>query len=285
MKKTILLIIISILLISSPTLACVGARPLGMGGAFIALADDINSIYWNPAGLANLYQLEASYTRTLNKRTMTNYDDFFALGGPWHYGQYSGGWALGYIGGKIEDPITAHSYLDRWLDLGGGINLTKDLALGANLRYYFGNQRDASKISYAKSYAWEWDLAMQIKTLYPLQIGILLQNVNQPTLHFPDYPSQNRKIALNIRPAISYHFSPRTIITADIYDLANKHEEGTSLHLGWEHQWKSLLTTRAGLYKGNLSLGLSLGGPQNIYDYTYVGGAHKVHYFAFTKSF
>ncbi|MBN1595345.1 PorV/PorQ family protein, partial [candidate division FCPU426 bacterium] len=31
-----------------------GARPAGMGGAFVALADDINSIEWNPAGLSGL---------------------------------------------------------------------------------------------------------------------------------------------------------------------------------------------------------------------------------------
>lgn len=30
-----------------------GARPLGMGGAFCALADDGNAGYWNPAGLGN----------------------------------------------------------------------------------------------------------------------------------------------------------------------------------------------------------------------------------------
>ena len=30
------------------------ARPGGMGGAFVALADDINSLEWNPAGLAYL---------------------------------------------------------------------------------------------------------------------------------------------------------------------------------------------------------------------------------------
>lgn len=29
-----------------------GARPLAMGGAYTALANDINTIYWNPAGLA-----------------------------------------------------------------------------------------------------------------------------------------------------------------------------------------------------------------------------------------
>jgi len=28
-----------------------GARAMGMGGAFIALADDGTSVHWNPAGL------------------------------------------------------------------------------------------------------------------------------------------------------------------------------------------------------------------------------------------
>jgi hypothetical protein len=29
-----------------------GARPLGRGGAFVAGADDLNAIYYNPAGVA-----------------------------------------------------------------------------------------------------------------------------------------------------------------------------------------------------------------------------------------
>lgn len=33
-----------------------GARPLGMGGSFVAVADDINALGWNVAGLANLNQ-------------------------------------------------------------------------------------------------------------------------------------------------------------------------------------------------------------------------------------
>lgn len=37
----------------------VGARGLGMGGAFTALADDAHAIYWNPAGLAALGKREA----------------------------------------------------------------------------------------------------------------------------------------------------------------------------------------------------------------------------------
>jgi hypothetical protein len=29
----------------------VGARALGMGGAFVSVADDATTLYWNPAGL------------------------------------------------------------------------------------------------------------------------------------------------------------------------------------------------------------------------------------------
>jgi hypothetical protein len=36
----------------------VGARPMGMGGAFVGLADDANAVYWNPAGLPRLQRQE-----------------------------------------------------------------------------------------------------------------------------------------------------------------------------------------------------------------------------------
>ena len=39
--------------------AGVGARAMGMGGAYIAVADDFPAIYWNPAGLAQMRRIEA----------------------------------------------------------------------------------------------------------------------------------------------------------------------------------------------------------------------------------
>ena len=36
----------------------VGARALGMGGSYVALANDASAAYWNPAGLATLQHAE-----------------------------------------------------------------------------------------------------------------------------------------------------------------------------------------------------------------------------------
>lgn len=40
----------------------VGARAIGMGGAFVAVASDASAMYWNVAGIANLTQSEAIVT-------------------------------------------------------------------------------------------------------------------------------------------------------------------------------------------------------------------------------
>jgi hypothetical protein len=42
----------------------VGARAIGMGGAYVAVADDITSMYWNPAGIARLDRAEAQFSHT-----------------------------------------------------------------------------------------------------------------------------------------------------------------------------------------------------------------------------
>jgi opacity protein-like surface antigen len=44
----------------------VGARALGMGGAFTAIADDATACYWNPAGLTKIENIEATFMYTAN---------------------------------------------------------------------------------------------------------------------------------------------------------------------------------------------------------------------------
>ena len=59
MSKKLTLIIAMLLLLSSSvafgnglSLNSIGAKALGMGGAFVGLANDASAIYWNPAGLS-----------------------------------------------------------------------------------------------------------------------------------------------------------------------------------------------------------------------------------------
>ena len=42
----------------------VGARAVGMGGAFVGTSDDVTSLYWNPSGIARLDHSEAMFTHT-----------------------------------------------------------------------------------------------------------------------------------------------------------------------------------------------------------------------------
>jgi len=54
MIKKYLLFLTCLFVISSPSFACWGFRPMAMGGIFTAVADDANLAYWNRAGAAQL---------------------------------------------------------------------------------------------------------------------------------------------------------------------------------------------------------------------------------------
>jgi long-subunit fatty acid transport protein len=58
---------------SSPNPVGSGARALGMGGAFIGLAEDATAASWNPAGIAQLKKSEVSTVFHLTSRTEDNH--------------------------------------------------------------------------------------------------------------------------------------------------------------------------------------------------------------------
>ncbi len=58
-----------------------GARALGMGGAQTAFVQDITAGYWNPAGLANMENLEIAYMHSQRFAGIVNYD-YGAIGLP-----------------------------------------------------------------------------------------------------------------------------------------------------------------------------------------------------------
>jgi len=51
-----------------------GARALGMGGAFVALADDASATYWNPAGIVSIPSTELEAMHAEQFGSIINYD-------------------------------------------------------------------------------------------------------------------------------------------------------------------------------------------------------------------
>lgn len=93
-----------------PLLLGAGARPLGMGSAFVAVSDDATAIYWNPAGLERLQRRELQIQHAEQFGGTVNHD-VFTLSGPSPLGGFGVGLTrLGVDGVKIttlEDPALA----------------------------------------------------------------------------------------------------------------------------------------------------------------------------------
>ena len=101
----------------------VGARAAGMGGAYTALADDANTVYWNPAGLARLEKREASVSHAELGRSTRH--DFLAYAHPAPQGTFAG--AFTYLS---QGSIEGHDGLGRPT---GSFNASDATVTGAEL--------------------------------------------------------------------------------------------------------------------------------------------------------
>jgi hypothetical protein len=75
----------------------VGTRALGMGGAFVAVANDTTAVYWNPAGLAHAALLDASLQRT-GTTVPAGQNDVPAIEGGWRASTTLVGFAIPSLG-------------------------------------------------------------------------------------------------------------------------------------------------------------------------------------------
>jgi long-subunit fatty acid transport protein len=55
-----------------PSLTGTDARPMGMGGAGLAISEDASGLYWNPAGLAQMRRIELSASMTHDSQDFTS---------------------------------------------------------------------------------------------------------------------------------------------------------------------------------------------------------------------
>lgn len=187
MKKTLLafLLISTIALGQSKTGStassflnnAVGAKAIGMGGAFVATANDVTALYWNPAGAA----------RTAANEVMFSYTDYFAdinynwAGAMVTLGDYgSAGLSVTYLDygdmevtNNDEQDGTGEFFTasDMALALSYGYNLTDRFSLGLSMKYI--NQR----IWHSSASGFAVDVgALFVSDIYGLRIGASISN-------------------------------------------------------------------------------------------------------------
>ncbi len=151
MKKILLLIITASLITfgqtkvgstAAPFLNIgIGPRAVGMGGAFVATANDVTSLYWNPAGASRIETSEAMFTN-LKWFADINYSWAAAMLDLGDMGNV--GLSVGYLDyGNIEVTTLAepkgtgeyYSPYDMSFALTYAYNLTDRFSIGANFKY------------------------------------------------------------------------------------------------------------------------------------------------------
>ncbi len=152
----------------------VGARALGMGGAFIAIANDGSSFYYNPAGVAISGGGILSFMYSSQFGGITNpLSSFFHLG---YIQNIQGvGFAINWTRLSVDDiPLTPdYTKVETPIDRE---NLVKNYAGGS----FFSDIEDAFYISFSKEFKFDINFGWsRYKVPVSLPLGINFKLINQ----------------------------------------------------------------------------------------------------------
>ncbi len=210
--KRILQLILSItLLLPVATFAAfndigVGARPLGLGGAFVALADDSNAANYNAAGLGYIDAIHLGGTHAQRFNGLITYN---AISGIVPFGK------IGSIGASFGDLAEdSDIYHEQVVRISYGNALFKQFAIGANLKL-FRTSFDATNefvvenpyFAQTSSSAVSFDLGVIVKPFKSLSLGASVENLLPADMSISDTPVNDTPIApipLNIRAGLTY---------------------------------------------------------------------------------
>ncbi|HRQ44895.1 MAG TPA: PorV/PorQ family protein [Candidatus Goldiibacteriota bacterium] len=232
-----------------------GARPIAMGGAYTAVADDVHSILWNPAGLSRLQGFEVSFMHTMWFADI--FYDYLALAYPaGEIGTF--GLSVVYVNsGDIKkwdiagNPQGSFSSSDLGFGISYGTTISKDLSLGVTIKLFNSSIDDKGAFGFAGDLG-----AIYTTPVEGLKAGFAVQNLG-PKFGF----GEAFLLPINFRLGLSYSAVRNLILSLDYIQPI---ETNGILAAGMEYWYRDLLVLRLGYqYQGMLD--------KNYYYENYAG--------------
>ncbi len=278
MKKTLILLIllsvVSVLSAYEIPFIMKGVRPMGMGGAFTAVADDQNSLFYNTAGLA-LYEkrsvtIQGDYTEQTFKGLV--FENYLKTGADILYAQkYFGGYLSYSLEGnpKCEACDATYEKTDNLFEMKLAVaNKVDDhIALGVDFKFsnlfnWKNTRTDAYSLSASALVHFNeyFDAGIQAQSVFYFSKYIYrLWSYGGEPLGYTNVTPCNINLGIAVRPA------PGVIFALDIKNLLepeaiSKYIAGDSLdhvdsvfytrtyNIGAEYALFDWLTLRAGSY-------------------------------------
>jgi hypothetical protein len=272
----------------------VGARGIGMGGAFTALADDSSAVYWNPAGLARLEKRELSVSHA--ELGLGTREDFLAYAHPTARGTFAAAMTYlsqGSIAGRDAAGRPTGDYQASDAAFAGAYGLKTDVAdLGVSVKYL----RSHIASSEAQGVAADAGARRAFDGVGPgkLVLGAALRNMG-PGLK---YDTQRNDLPLRLAGGAAYSFASGRTLAVEVQDAPRgggvdagiggeaKIIEGALLRLGWSSKSAAPDGTGFDAARGlTVGLGLELSGFRFDYAAQAAGELGATHRFTLAKRF
>ncbi len=244
-----------------------GARASGMGEAFTAVADDATSIYWNPAGMANVQGVALNLTDSewfqdirLDQISVVN--EMFGGAGGIQFTGLNYGSMDRYGETPTITPDGTFAPYDLAVSAGYAQDILPNVALGGTVKVIY------EKIDFESATGWAVDLGVFHKSqIKGLTLAASVLNLGPQTKFVTDkfYPP------LQIRGGAAYRsdapFLRGHVIVAA--DAVFPNDGSAKVHFGGEYSYRSLVAVRAG-YKANYDTqGATLGVGVNYHGWSF----------------
>ena len=248
----------------------VGARAIGMGGAFVATANDASALYWNPAGIARSSQMQFLFMNTNWIADMKfNYAGLtFPLGAFGSMGAFLTALNYGDMAVRTVDQPDGTGEIFSASDLAVGLSyslaLTDRFSIGFNAKYI------QQGIWHEKANGLAVDLGTLFVTgLHGLRIGASLLNFGtdmrmegKDVLVFHDVDpyisGNNDRVPANLQTekwplplifqfglAMDVVKNEMNLLTIAV-DAVHPYDNTESLNIGAEYSFRNMFSLRAG---------------------------------------